>query len=191
MMENRSLLKKKEILTIGLCGAVLAIGIFSFLHFYKSKNTVLRIIESPHPVLRRAANLVDHIDHSIISLSNGMISTLQYLAMIDFFSKGSLPVGLAAPQVGISKRLFVCGINGEIKVMINPKIIQRKGIYFSHEGCLSLQGEEKRTVKRSAYVKLKYKDLENTDRILVARDRHAALVEHEIDHLNGIFNTDY
>jgi peptide deformylase len=38
---------------------------------------------------------------------------------------------------------------------------------------------------------LKYKDLENMDRILVARDRHAALVEHEIDHLNGIFNTDY
>lgn len=185
------MLKKKEILTIGLCGAVLAIGIFFFLHFYKSKNTVLRLVQSPHPALRRAANLVDHVDHSIISLSNGMISTLQYLAMIDFFSKGSLPVGLAAPQVGVPKRLFVCGINGEIKVMINPRIVQRKGIYFSHEGCLSLQGEEKRTVKRSAYVKLKYKDLENMDRILVARDRHAALVEHEIDHLNGIFNIDY
>jgi peptide deformylase len=191
MVENRSLLKKKEILTIGLCGAVIAIGLFFFLHFYKGKNTVFRIVEYPHPALHQTADLIDHVDHSIISLSNRMISTLQYLAMIDFFSRGSLPVGLAAPQVGVSKRLFVCGINGKIKVMINPKIIHRKGTYFSHEGCLSLQSEEKRTVKRSAYVKLKYTDLDNMDRILVARDRHAALVEHEIDHLNGIFNTDY
>ena len=191
MVENRSLLKKKEVLTIGLCGAVIAIGLFFFLHFYKGKNTVFRIVEYPHPALHQTADLIDHVDHSIISLSNRMISTLQYLAMIDFFSRGSLPVGLAAPQVGVSKRLFVCGINGKIKVMINPKIIHRKGTYFSHEGCLSLQGEEKRTVKRSAYVKLKYTDLDNMDRILVARDRHAALVEHEIDHLNGIFNTDY
>ena len=191
MVENRSLLKKKEVLTIGLCGAAIAIGLFFFLHFYKGKNTVFRIVEYPHPALHQTANLIDHVDHSIISLSSRMISTLQYLAMIDFFSRGSLPVGLAAPQVGVSKRLFVCGINGKIKVMINPKIIHRKGTYFSHEGCLSLQGEEKRTVKRSAYVKLKYTDLNNMDRILVARDRHAALVEHEIDHLNGIFNTDY
>jgi len=185
------LLKKKEILTIGLCWAVIAIGLFSLQHFYKSNNTVLKIVEPPTPTLRQVAGLIDQVDHSIISLSNSMISTLQYLAMINFFSKGSLPRGLAAPQVGISKRLFVCGINGEIKVMINPKIIKRRGTYLSHEGCLSLQEEERRIVKRSAYVKLQYRDLENKDRILVARNRHAALVEHEIDHLNGIFNTDY
>jgi peptide deformylase len=190
-MENRSLLRKKEILTIGLCAFVIAIGLFSFLHLYKRHNTVLRIVASPNPTLRRAADLINQVDHSIISLSNSMISTLQYIAMMDFFSKGSLPRGLAAPQVGVSKRLFVCGINGEIKIMINPEIIKRRGTYLSHEGCLSLQDENKRTVKRSAYVKLKYKDLENKDRILVARNRNAAVLEHEIDHLNGIFNTDY
>ena len=185
------MLKKKELLIIGLCGTVFALGLFSFLQFYKSKNTVLRIVEARSPVLRQVANLVDEVDHSVISLSDRMITTLQYLAMTDFFSKGSLPVGLAAPQVGVSKRLFVCGIHGEIKVMINPTIVKRKGTYLSHEGCLSLQGEEKRQIRRSAYVKLKYKDLENKERVLVARDRHAALIEHEIDHLNGIFNTDY
>jgi len=185
------LLRKKEILTIGLCSAVVAIVFFSFLHFYKSKNNLLKIVEPSSPTLRRVANLVGQVDYSIVSLSNRMVSTLQYLAMIDFFSKGSLPIGLAAPQVGVSKRLFVCGIHGEIKVMVNPEIIKRKGTYFSHEGCLSLQGTEKRTLKRSAYVKIKYQDLENKERILVARNRHAALIEHEIDHLNGIFNTDY
>jgi peptide deformylase len=185
------LLRKKEILTIGLCAAVIGTVLVTFLHFYKRSNTVLRIVEHPNATLRQVAGLVDRIDHSIVSLSNNMISTLHYLAMIDFFSEGSLPKGLAAPQVGVAKRLFVCGINGEIKVMINPRIINRGGTYLSHEGCLSLQTEGKRVVKRSAYVKLQYKDLENRDRILVARDRHAALLEHEIDHLNGIFNTDY
>ena len=185
------MLRKKEILTIGLYAAAIAIVLVSFLHFYKRSNTVLRIVEHPNASLRQVAGLVDRIDHSIISLSNNMIATLQYLAMLDFFSKGSLPKGLAAPQVGVSKRLFVCGINGDMKVMINPRIIKRGGTYLSHEGCLSLQSEGKRVVQRSAYIKLRYKDLENTDRILVARDRHAALLEHEIDHLNGIFNIDY
>jgi len=190
-VEIRSLLKKKELMTIGLCGLVIALSLFSFLQIYKSKIAVLRIVEPHNPVLRQVANLVDEIDHSVISLSNKMVTTLQYLALTDFFSKGSLPVGLSAPQVGVAKRLFVCGLHGEIKVMINPQIIKRKGSYHSHEGCLSLREDGKKIIKRSAYVKLKYKDLDNKDRVLVARNRHAALIEHEIDHLNGIFNTDY
>ena len=120
-----------------------------------------------------------------------MIATLQSLAVTDFFFHGSLPRGLAATQVGVPKRLFVCGINGKIKVLINPKIIERMGTYISHEGCLSLPGQKEKSLKRSAYVKLKYKDLKNRERTLVARNRYAALVEHEIDHLNGIMNIDY
>lgn len=185
------MLKKKELLTIGLYAIVVALGLFSFLQFYKSKIAILHIVEPHNPVLRQVANLVDEVDHSVISLSNKMVTTLQYQALTDFFSKGSLPVGLSAPQVGVAKRLFVCGLHGEIKVMINPQIIKRKGTYHSHEGCLSLQEDGKRIIKRSAYVKLKYKDLDNKDRVLVARNRHAALIEHEVDHLNGIFNIDY
>ncbi len=119
-----------------------------------------------------------------------MVSTLRYIAMVNFFSKALLPKGLSAPQVGESKRLIVCGINGEIKTLINPVIISRQGTYISHEGCISIQNGRTRNVKRSALVKVKYKTLDNMEKTLVATKQNAALLEHEIDHLNGILNTD-
>ena len=101
-----------------------------------------------------------------------------------------MPRGLAAPQVGVSERLVVCGLNGEIKVMINPEILERKGVFLSYDDCLSVQNDNK-VIKRSAYIKLKYIGLDNRERILTARNRDAALLEHEIDHLNGVLNVDY
>jgi peptide deformylase len=142
------MLRKKEILTAGMCVSTIAIGIFSFQHFYKINNTVLKIIEPPDPTLRLASAPIESIDHSVISLSNNMVSTLRYRAMFDFFQKALLPRGLAAPQVGISKRLIVCGINGKIKVMINPQVIEKHGTFESKEGCVSVQKGQTRNVKR-------------------------------------------
>jgi peptide deformylase len=184
------MLKKKELLIIGVCGTIITCGVYFILHF-SQKNRGLPILVHPNPALRQVTHQVNNVDYSVISLSKSMIATLQSLAVTDFFFHGSLPRGLAATQVGVPKRLFVCGINGKIKVLINPKIIERMGTYISHEGCLSLPGQKEKSLKRSAYVKLKYKDLKNRERTLVARNRYAALVEHEIDHLNGIMNIDY
>ena len=182
---------RRSFLIFGLHVAVVALGIGAYLGFYRKNNNVLKILEYPDPVLREISTRIDHIDNHIISLSNDMIATLRYRTMIDLVMKSSLPRGLAAPQVGIMERLIVCGVNGEIKVMINPEILAREGAYSVKDDCMSVHKGDNKILKRSAYVKVKYKGLDSTEKILIARNRNAALLEHEIDHLNGVLNIDY
>jgi peptide deformylase len=191
-MDERGLLfNKKDFLIFGLHVVVIVIGIGAFLGFYRKNNNVLQIVQYPDPILREISNPIEHIDNHIITLSDKMIATLRYRTIVDFVIKRSTPRGLAAPQVGILERLVVCGINGEIKVMINPEILAREGIYSGKDDCMSVHKGDNKIIQRSAYVKLKYKGLDNTERILIARNRNAALLEHEIDHLNGVLNIDY
>ena len=152
---------------------------------------MLRILDYPDPILREISNPIDPIDNHVIFLSNDMIATLRYRTVIDFFLKRSTPRGLAAPQVGRLERLVVCGLNGEIKIMINPEILAREGVYSGKDDCMSVHDGDNKILKRSAYVKVKYKGLDNREKILIARNRNAALLEHEIDHLNGVLNIDY
>ena len=84
-----------------------------------------------------------------------------------------------------------CTIENSIKVLINPEIVERKGSYLDRDGCLSVVEEEEVPIERPAYVKVRYKTLANREKILVAKDNDAALLEHEIDHLNGILTIDY
>jgi len=185
------LLNKRDFLIFGLHVVVITVGIVALLGFYRKNNNVLRIIEHPDPILREISNPIGHIDNHIIKLTNDITATMRYRAIIDFFIKRSMPRGLAAPQVGVSERLVVCGLNGEIKVMINPEILERKGVYSTKDDCISVRKNDNKIIKRSAYIKLKYKGLDNRERILTARNRDAALLEHEIDHLNGVLNIDY
>ena len=185
------LISKKEFLIGGVYALIIAIGILAIAGFYRNNRNVMSIVEHPEPVLRQVAEPIDHIDGSILSLIDNIISTLRYHALVDFFLERSLPRGLAAPQIGVAKRLVVCGINGKMKVMINPEILERKGTYFDNDDCLSVEERNDTVIKRSAYVKVKYKTLENKEEILVVRNDNAALVEHEIDHLNGVLNIDY
>lgn len=184
-------LNKKSLLIFGMHVAVVAVGITLFLGFYRKRNNVLKIVEYPHPVLREISEPIDHIDNQVVTLSNAMVATLHYRTMIDFFADRSTPRGLAAPQVGIAKRLIVCGLNGEIKVMVNPEIVARKGSFSTHDDCMSVMKGDNKILERSAYLKVEYKDLHNNVRTLTARNHDAALLEHEIDHLNGVLNIDY
>lgn len=182
---------RRKFLKLAIIGLIGTTGIFSFLKIFKYKNNILDIVEYPDPILRRASEAIEIIDDSIIALGNSMISTLRYKAPFEFFLKGSLYKGLAAPQVGIQKRLIACGLYGEIKILINPEILEKRGTYPNSEYCLSLPRHDRQIVTRSQYVTLKYRNLENTEKILVARNGSAALLEHEIDHLNGILYIDY
>ena len=182
---------KKELLTVCLCLVLIVVGITTIAGFYKIKRNILPILEYPDPVLRQIAEPIIKIDDSILSLTADIISTLRYFSLVDFFVERSMPRGLAAPQIGISKRLVVCGINGSIKVMINPKILERKGTYTDDDDCMSVEEDDGTVIKRSAYVKVRYKTLDNREEILVVKNDDAALVEHEIDHLNGVLNIDY
>lgn len=184
-------MKRRDLLKFGLISALAAATGTGFLKIYKHRTGVKKIFEFPAPILRKISSPVDAIDDIIISLSQQMIATLRYYSMIGFFSKAFLSRGLAAPQVGISKRMIACGIYGEIKVLLNPEVVERRGTYSGYESCLSLPETERKIINRPVFIKVKYKGLDNRENELAATNGYAALLSHEIDHLNGILFIDY
>jgi peptide deformylase len=92
-------------------------------------------------------------------LKFGLVSVLAAAGGTGFFSKAFLGRGLAAPQVGIPERLIVCGIYGEIKVLINPDIIETRGVYSGYENCLSVPHHDRTPVKRPAFIKVRCRGL--------------------------------
>ncbi len=183
--------KKKEFMLGSLYAVIIALAVLAISGFYRIHSNVLDIVAHPDPILRQTAEPIAVIDDAVLSLADDMMATLRYLALVGFFAEREVPRGLAAPQVGISKRLIVCGLNGKLKVMVNPVIVESKGAYEDRDGCLSVDSEEDILIGRSAYVKVRYKTLDNREEVLVAKDDDAALMEHELDHLNGVLNIDY
>jgi peptide deformylase len=99
-------------------------------------------------------------------------------------------IGLAGPQVGIQKRILVANLGGpdqrgEEKVFINPEIVKRSGTMLEEEGCLSLPGINAR-IKRAAELQVRFLDLEGKGWSVEVDGLWAKLLQHEIDHLDGI-----
>jgi len=161
------------------------------LKIYRHTSGVREIFEYPAPVLRRVSAAVEVVNDPIVSLSRQMIATLRYNSLVGFFSRAFMSRGLAAPQMGVSSRLIVCGIYGEIKVLINPEIVETNGTYSGYENCLSLPDHERLIINRPGFIKVKYNGLDNTEKVLQAAKGYAALLAHEIDHLNGILYIDH
>ena len=151
----------------------------------------LPIVTYPNPILRNVAKPIEVLDDRVVSLADTMISILRTRAPFDFFLKGSLCKGLSAPQIGIPIRLTVCGLYGEIKILVNPEILEKRSHYENSEYCLSLPRHQTRMVQRSRFVKVQYQDLQGEETVLTATKKSAGLLEHEIDHLNGILYIDY
>ena len=80
---------------------------------------------------------------------------------------------------------------GEIQALINPEVVEAYGTYFGDESCLSLPDSKPEIVKRPDIIKLKFRGLDGREYELTARNEYAALLAHEIDHLNGILYIDY
>ncbi len=182
---------RRQFLKFAIAGLIGTTGSFSFLKWYKQNNNIVDIVEFPDPILRGVSESIDFIDDVIPTLGNSMISILQYNAPFAFLSRGFLYKGLAAPQIGVQKRMIVCGLYGEIKILINPEIIEKRGTYESSEYCLSLPHHDGKIITRSQYVRVKYKTLKNEEKIIGARNSYAGLLEHAIDHLNGMLYIDY
>ena len=184
-------MKRRDLLKLGLLTAMAGAGGAAFLRIYKRSTGVRKIVEYPAPVLRQVAQPVEVVDDSIFSLSRQMLATLRYESLVGFFSKAFLSHGLAAPQLGISIRLIVCGIYGEIKVLINPEIVETRGAYTGYENCLSLPDHDRRMVNRPEFIRVIYRGLDNRQTSLAVARGYASLVAHEIDHLNGILYIDH
>ena len=125
-------------------------------------------------VLRKKCRKVDEIDERLLTLIEDMKETM-------YEAEG---VGLAAPQVGILKRLFVIDIGEGPLVFINPKIIETSGSQTDEEGCLSLPGETKE-VMRPNYVRARALNEKGEEFEIESEELLARAILHEYDHLNG------
>ena len=143
--------------------------------------TTIPIRTYPDPILRQKARRVRTIDGSIKKLIKQMVETMH----------AAPGVGLAAPQVGISLRVIVFGIPGEEdNVLINPEIVRRKGEQVVEEGCLSVPGYVAE-LKRAESVTVKGLDQAAKETRIKATGLMAQILQHEIDHLNGVLYFDY
>lgn len=125
-------------------------------------------------VLRKKCREIDKIDNRLLTLIEDMKETM-------YDADG---VGLAAPQVGILKRLFVVDIGEGPLVFINPEIIETSGSQTDEEGCLSLPGETEE-VMRPNYVRARALNEKWEEFEIEAEELLARAILHEYDHLNG------
>jgi peptide deformylase len=135
------------------------------------------------PVLRQRADEVEEIDDELRELAEEMFETM-------YTEEG---IGLAAPQVGVSKRLFVMDIRedeAEPQAVVNPVIIEQSGSERGEEGCLSLPGLIG-TVERPACIVMEGLDLDGRPLRIEASDLLARCIQHEIDHLDGVLFIDH
>ena len=139
------------------------------------------IIENGDPILRKTAKEVEVVDERIKVLVEDMIETLHKYN----------GVGLAAPQVGILKRVIVIDTydGSDVLVLINPKIIKTKGEQTVEEGCLSFPNQYAKVVRPKEVIVEEIK--EKGEKIRVeGKELLAQALMHEIDHLNGILFVD-
>ncbi len=142
----------------------------------------LRVNEDP--VLRRKSVEVRKFDFSLSSLTENMFETM-------YESHG---IGLAAPQIGILQRIIVIDIE-EVDpdfpplALVNPKITEFSGEELGEEGCLSLP-DFRAIVRRATEVSVDAKSIDGKSVIFSAQGLMARVLQHEIDHLDGILITD-
>lgn len=130
-------------------------------------------------ILRKISKVVTNFEDRTQILIDDMIDTMNY-------ANG---VGLAAPQVGVLKRIVVIDVGEGPIVLINPEIIETRGEVNEKEGCLSIPGKEGNVI-RPKYVKVKAQDRSGNPIEMEGEDLLARAFCHEIDHLNGILYTD-
>lgn len=134
---------------------------------------------STDEILRKICKPVKEITPATILLLDDMVETMHQ-------ANG---VGLAAPQVGILKRIVVIDIGEGLVELINPVIVEKKGSVIDYEGCLSLPGKSA-LVERPEYVQVKALNREGEEITVTGEDLMAVALCHELDHLDGILYID-
>lgn len=150
---------------------------------------VRNIVIWPDPILKSKAEPVTKFDDELKDLVQDLFHTMDSEPM----------AGLAAPQIGISKRVFAVDINPEQndgdgtdgkEVFINPEIYFKEGSFSWQEGCMSIPGFRGK-VTRAQVVRIKYFNEEGEQIDRKATGYFSGCLQHELDHLNGIVWVDY
>jgi len=131
------------------------------------------------PVLRQRAREVEELDGELARLSERMVETMYE----------ALGVGLAAPQVGVLKRLYTYDVGDGPAVLVNPEIVDSAGEWTYDEGCLSVPGVHVEIV-RPKVVTVRGVDLDGKEVVIEGDELMGRLIQHEIDHLDGVLLLD-
>ncbi len=140
---------------------------------------IRNIVQVGDEVLRQRCFEVENFDEKLIALLEDMKETV----------KKEQGAGLAAPQVGILRRVVVVDVEEGYFEFINPVITAQKGEQMGWEGCLSVRGKQG-VVSRPMKVTLSYQDREGKKHILKAKGFFARAICHELDHLDGVLYID-
>ncbi len=153
---------------------------------------LLKVLEYPHPVLKEKSTLVKTVDQDLKDFIKNMLETM-------YKTKG---IGLAAPQVGVLKRVIVVDLSlrkedeegislpKEPMALINPEIIEKsQDMQIFEEGCLSVPNQSAE-VERFYKIKVKFLDENGVAQIKEFEDFDAVVIQHELDHLDGILYID-
>jgi len=145
-----------------------------------SSAVFVKVLTYPHPILKYKCKPLQKINQELRDIVTEMLETMYATA----------GVGLAANQVGLPFRLFVMNPtgkkeDGEEYVFINPVILKKNGNVTDNEGCLSLP-DIHADVVRSASIEVESISLSGEEQLFQWTDRPARIVQHELDHLNGI-----
>jgi peptide deformylase len=132
------------------------------------------------PVLKTPAAAVTEIDGKVARLVDNMFDTL---------SVSDTGIGLAAPQVGVQKQIFVWEVEDKRELVINPQIVESSGEWVYEEGCLSIPGLYVELV-RPKEVLMRGLDLDGNEIEFEADELMGRLFQHELDHLNGVLMFD-
>lgn len=142
---------------------------------------LLEIKKVGDEVLREVSKPVEKIDKDIKNLIKNMNSTMM----------AGDGVGIAAPQVNVSKRIILVRPGNKTYVLINPNITFRsKDLVADYEGCLSVPGKSIK-IERSKKIIVEYTDIDNERYEMEAEDLFARVIQHENDHLDGKLIIDY
>ncbi len=138
------------------------------------------IVTEGDEILRKKCREVSDVTDRIRETMADMLETMRH----------HMGVGIAGPQVGIMRRIFVAEPEpGRVYYMINPVITEKSGSQIADEGCLSVPGMIGE-VERPDYIKIEALDLEGNKQVYEFRDFDARVMCHEYDHLDGILYVD-
>ena len=131
------------------------------------------------PVLKQRAKDVTDVDGALVRVVNTMVDTM-------YDASG---VGLAAPQVGVQKRLFTYDVGDGPQVLINPEIVEAEGEWAYEEGCLSIPGFHFEIV-RPKLVTITGVDIDGEEVVVQGDELLGRVFLHELDHLDGVLMLD-
>jgi peptide deformylase len=139
----------------------------------------LRIVTYPAKVLAGKSEPVAEVDGQVVSLARGM----------GHLMVASQGIGLAAPQVGVARRIITVNVGDGFLYLINPVIVERQGSARMEEGCLSCPGISA-VIDRDERIRVRGLDLDGNEVTVEAEGLKARVLQHEIDHLEGVLIID-